>query len=709
MQVLGQEVPEAPREKILYLSVDYVRSAWEEKNRVLSFDRAEYVRGALRQFFEIDKWYTGWYFCDVGEWIGEKIHDGVDWIGEKVGGAAVWTVEQIRNVLRWAWDNIFEPGIKTLLKTFTWLWDHLKEIVETIVECVVNGVKWIWEKTSHVANTIWFWLRSVGKPIWDSIRSSVSAIWDWIKGPAMQIWESIRGAVMTGWDLIRGVGDTVKSGVSQLAGQVWEGVQRTGSMVLGYLGKVGEYLGGVAEYVISGLKSIGEWIWTAFATGIGTIAEAGLGLIHIIGRELAAKSVDPKIFRTEFVREEWKKIAPKIAHSPEGVVEWLDAIFAPFIGKALPEVVFESAGLPVEYLPEGAKGIMELMNMSADVFVICNYIDTITALFPIIAPTNLIGWWQNIINVSGINLVAGYGLGTALGAAITPGIRYAYNYHMLPERPPLSVVFDAFSRFKISREALYEEMRYAGINPDTELPSPQRWYTRESLLAHPLEPDKWEEMTISTWGDMYEQIAYSPVRYFELNAAARSGFYDRELFQRALADSSYGPLAMAIVLMGVERSFIRRHLTKFEDELNDAFLRGEISWDDYRAGLRELYGSEDMADVIANFFKDRKLIARKRATYTIIKNLYLAGRLDWEGAKAELIKLGYVIEDLPLIKEQWDMEASETRQLTPSQVLRLYQIGYFTYEQCIKRLVGMGYSEEDAIALTHLYPPKEES
>jgi len=311
--------------------------------------------------------------------------------------------------------------------------------------------------------------------------------------------------------------------------------------------------------------------------------------------------------------------------------------------------------------------------------------------------------------------LAGYlGFGLMLGAtvrvpykwAVDIGHNYYWAHKMTPELPPLGQFFDAFSRFKISEDAFFDRMRWDGINPEGKLPTPMRWYTYESILANPLDPTKWTEYSIETWADMYRELAFSPVRYFELNAAARAGFYNRELFMRALQDSSYGPLAMAIVLSGVERAFLRRHLTSFENAFIDQYLSGEISEEQFREALEGLGYSRDQVELLVDFFRGRKRMKRRQLTLAMIRRAYQAGRLSWDEAEQELRLLGYGPEAIELIRADWDQEIRPDRELTKTDVLRLYKAGIWDEEQTRERLKRMGFEPDDIQALLELYAPE---
>jgi len=438
-------------------------------------------------------------------------------------------------------------------------------------------------------------------------------------------------------------------------------------------------------------------------------------ILHKIQDETFVKSINPEIFRTEYYREKVKEIKEKAKKHGTSITDWLDAFVLPFLGKAVPDVIFESIGIDKEKLPSSLKDFMGLMDTVSDLSIITGYIDVISTAMSFTLLRRMGKFIDRVVDYSGLRTITGYGFGTAFGSAIAPIMAYAINEQLLPLKPELRYIFDAFGRFKITPTAFREHLKLYGINPDEKLPIPEEeaklgygiWYSTESIVKHPFEPENWVEEPIDTYGKMMMRLAESPVSYFILRQVAESGFYDRELFRRALVDSSYSPLAMAMILMGCEKAFIRRHLTAYEDEINDMYLNGELDFEEYKDALRTIYKSEDMVRVISEFFKDKWIRTRRVGVKALVEDLYKKGVISREDAKIRLLNAGYrawIVDDYLHL---WDLEKKIGKDFTETQLCNIAKKGIWSIEKVFDRLVRKGWDTDEAEAWLKLHLDKE--
>jgi len=432
-------------------------------------------------------------------------------------------------------------------------------------------------------------------------------------------------------------------------------------------------------------------------------------MVHQADQELFIHSLKPEMFRTEYMKTEIVKLKEAAKGRHTDLVDWLDGVFAPFIGKALPEVLIEDIGIPKSEFPPTAQKFIDMMGIIADMGVLTGYIDNVACACSLTLLRHVGSFMDRIINYSGMNMVTGYGLGTAFGASLTPMIQYTINHKVMPQRPDLMTDFQALGRFKMPPEVFFDEMKFQGLDPDHPVEIPEgifgHWFTTESLVANPFDTTKWEPMKLDTWGKLYEGLAMAPVGYFELMQAARAGFYDREIFKKALQDSSYGPLAMAIILQATESAMVKRHMTAYEDELNDNFLFGEIDDEDYLNGLRDIYPQEDIVQAIYQFFIDRRSRTKRTGVKGLVTQAFLAGRIDETYAKQELLATGYKAKYVDWIMDDLKDKAAAEAELTVSQLLRIYKEGIWDKAKVKGRLGNRGYDPEDLEALMALYKP----
>ena len=170
--------------------------------------------------------------------------------------------------------------------------------------------------------------------------------------------------------------------------------------------------------------------------------------------------------------------------------------------------------------------------------------------------------------------------------------------------------------------------------------------------------------------------------------------------------SRLGPLPMALVSQGLEMMPLRRHLTAYEDELNDAFVSGELDDETYVDGLFDLYESPEWVDAIYRFHKGRQIRTRRMGIRVLCERAYASGIWDEDRIRLELMKAGYKVAYIDVIIDMIKTRAKHEAQLTVGQVLRAYQTGIKPRDWASKRLTQRGYEDEDREVLLALYAPK---
>ena len=91
-----------------------------------------------------------------------------------------------------------------------------------------------------------------------------------------------------------------------------------------------------------------------------------------------------------------------------------------------------------------------------------------------------------------------------------------------------------------------------------------------------------------------------------------------------------------------------------------------------------------------------------------MEDLYKTGRLSPEELRRYYGEVNMTPEEQDLAMANLDLEALPTRELTDSQIARLYQQKVYTYEQALTRLQPRYADPQDAVDFLKLYPEKEE-
>jgi len=245
---------------------------------------------------------------------------------------------------------------------------------------------------------------------------------------------------------------------------------------------------------------------------------------------LFSKSLKPEMFKTpeiqQFIRQRKAD-----SHNPAGdIITWLDGFLLPFIGKSAPEVMLETAGIPLAAMPEGAKGLIDLMNLQADLSILTGFIDIIADVSHHAHIKHIGRFIDRVMASSGVGQLQGYGLGTALGTAISPMITYAINYDQTPLIPAPSdlIMFlvkevymgvDGKSLEDISAEVQGETDPDAWVKYDTWrakqlVPYPPEFYFEymkkhgfNRLFAEDYWAQHWEEPSVTQATEMFSRLA----------------------------------------------------------------------------------------------------------------------------------------------------------------------------------------------------------
>lgn len=145
--------------------------------------------------------------------------------------------------------------------------------------------------------------------------------------------------------------------------------------------------------------------------------------------------------------------------------------------------------------------------------------------------------------------------------------------------------------------------------------------------------------------------------------------------------------------------FPYRQLTR--SDVERLFKQNKISEDTARMLLREIgYAPEDI-EKIMTLAKEAKVEKDRDLSKSDITNAYIKGVINRTDALMMLRRLGYSSEEANIILELADErkdigKSTRTRDLTYSQILNAYKYRVITREEAFKRLLQIGYDEEEA-------------
>lgn len=297
------------------------------------------------------------------------------------------------------------------------------------------------------------------------------------------------------------------------------------------------------------------------------------------------------------------------------------------------------------------------------------------------------------------NYLTGYYTTSYDRTLFTP-MRFAVNYDYTPEYLTYSDLLAMRSRYIINDKDFLEGVKYHGIDVNHKLFVPTEWYDEDSILKHFAEPEKWVKKDIGTWGDALIRLCGEPAGYFLLSMASRTGYYDEEVFKKALLDSNYGILPMGIALQAFRKAFLRRWLTKYEDGAIEEFLAGDIDDKEFHDRLISLEYTEDVATIFTKFFKNRRDETRRKAVIAVYRKAYQRGKISKDEFKRYLLGKGYDLDSIDLIIDIADEEIVGEKFLTKAELVKLYKHDLLTDEELKTRFLNI-YADKDEADLAY--------
>jgi hypothetical protein len=624
---------------------------------------------AQQLYYEILNYHETYRWTYPSFDISENIQNAINRFIRGLPFSPIDLLEGIKNFFKKLWNDVMKPLIDSILsylkEVFSPILDVFGTLYEGIKGAVLEAGKMLIAGITTTINSI----ISFSEDIWSFVQTIPETITTFVSTIAETITTTIKSVGDTIWSNVSQMGEMLGSAFEYIRGQL----QQFWNTVINHLTAIAEAftnaLTTVGNMIMSALQSLGQWITQGLKTiwnGITT------SLIAV------AKTFE----------DAWNNMVQSIMAWVDNILELSKVSFSPINYKQMYEKIHTLRSITVT----GCLGGSLTVSLIDAVQILSNlhFKDTFMYILDILGIRQ---WYSTMYATE-------YEVNTAIPQ------RYRLLYTMLPHHISIDRAMAMRSRFIIDNEDLMESMRYAGINPDQTLKIPTMWYSEESILANPLQPEKWEMVETKTWLDAFVRLAGSPAGYFLLSMASRYGYFEETLFMRALLDSDYGALAMGIAINTFKRAFLRRWLTKYEDEAIEDFIANEITEEDFRARLEALGYAKTMVDVYVEFFKDRLMIRRRKASLTILKRAYQSGRIDREEFIHGLIKLGYkpaVVEEIII---QADQEIAPDKELSKSDILALYKAKIMSKAEAMSRLSRIYADYRDVEMLVKLHEPK---
>lgn len=285
---------------------------------------------------------------------------------------------------------------------------------------------------------------------------------------------------------------------------------------------------------------------------------------------------------------------------------------------------------------------------------------------------------------------------------------------------PLSEAADAVNQGHLTKEQAYRVARENGVRdndfdvfvanagippgPQTVLDWTNRGLVSEQEALGMLYESRIKNKHVPTYlKSRYETMPPETVRLMYAR-----GVISREDAIRRLTWRGYSPADAAIIVNGAiaERSQSTKDLTRAQ--IVDMYELRMITRDDAAASLVDLGYEPSEAEALLILAELARVRRFQSAAITRVRAAYLAGRIDENNAYTTLDRLGATPDQRDDLVSLWTIERTTySRALTPAQLVSAAKKGIIGYPAAHSRLVGQGYSPEDArilLAISNVLP-----
>jgi len=252
-------------------------------------------------------------------------------------------------------------------------------------------------------------------------------------------------------------------------------------------------------------------------------------------------------------------------------------------------------------------------------------------------------------------------------------------------------------------ESQMEYMVKRGYKDKTEL---IQYYKDQSMPLAEAEMMA-ERLLTKTKRDLIEKIVAKAEKLY------RAGLTTEAELRQYYEQISYDRDEQDLAIIGLELDNIETG-TLTDAQIGRLYQLGKMSYEDAFDRLKTRYADDRDAELFLELYppqeKRVEAIKPRQLTPSEIGRLYQLGKLDYDDALSMLTTRTPPVLNADLLLLLYEREEPEEieellKGLTPAQVGRLYQKGIITEEQAIQRLLAFKYPEDEALYFLSLYVP----
>lgn len=241
----------------------------------------------------------------AGQWLWQRIHDGLTWLASKVAEGAQWVWERLSEFGSWLWQNI-QSGLQ-------WVWDRLQEIGGAIINAITGGLPFIGQAIQDFINTILSpiqsglqWLLEQITQGLEYVATKVSEAGQWLLERIGEIGGSIASGLQSG---LQWLGDVVTRSVADLGSSMQTGMASLHNQLAAGFAVVSSQVSDTAASIMNAINTSVGWAYEniiKYADGVMTsIAQALQGLPEGFMQLIL------QLIQT--LQQQWQQVAQSIA------------------------------------------------------------------------------------------------------------------------------------------------------------------------------------------------------------------------------------------------------------------------------------------------------------------------------------------------------------------------------------------------------------
>ena len=486
-------------------------------------------------------------------------------------------------------------------------------------------------------------------------------------------------------------------------------------------------LGTLGDILLAPIKALGGFVVTGFKSAIEFLLDGIKGLIpkpekyiKEIDRELAVKSIDEDWFRTEEYKKLVKELKERLKHSPEGITDWFKETMINTIGKAYDLVLDLTIPDKTPTEEEAIEHARLLTAYYIDFVTLTGVLQVVARAFSFTLLDKLVDIAELVAGVFGFERWSSAVIAPAFSQSVAPVLHRYYAQKYQTAMPGVSdlvrfVVRDVWNPKIVTPapDKFKEEMRKLGYS---DFWSDAYWTAHWIIPSYEQAREMWWRGKISKdeFMDLVHLADYHPGYdyYWEELSQRLPGRIDaRWMYEWGQINKEELKVLLRAYGLHVDwldkvadayiKNQLRDEINRVRTRLVSMFAKGYLSESELKDELKKLGYREEVINWTIEEAKARQKEEELDEKVKIILTGFKQGHLTEDEARTQLKELKIsdeVIErKIKLVLMSKKIEEKErTRDLSKSDILKLFRLGIITESEAKDFLMRLGYDEEEA-------------